>query len=144
MKNKDTQQKTSREKDLEQIVEGMYTEYKNAEDDGWPEGGRDWLAYGDQPPPSIPDGRLVPDADILARVDRVMDTYKRSGSSPAFVSAIINDLDSLIDGGGDADILRHYEGWGMQDLVQLVTILNNKFRDIEGDDETTGMPTSGY
>lgn len=108
-------------------------EYKNVEDDGWPPEGRDWLAHGDQPPPSIPDGRLLPDTDILARVARVMDTYKRSGSSPAFVSAIIDDLNRLIDGTGDADILRHYEGWGMDDIVQLVAILQNKFRNIEND-----------
>jgi len=96
----------------------------------WPPEGRDWL---NDPTPSIPDGRLLPDADILARVDRVMDNYARSGSSTTFVSAIIDDLDRLIDGGGDADILRHYEGWGMQDLVQLVTILKNKLHNIEND-----------
>jgi hypothetical protein len=59
-----------------------------------------------------------------------MDTYKASGSSPAFVTAIIDDLNSLINGAGDADILRHYEGWGMQDLVQLVDYLS---RYIEND-----------
>ena len=75
----------------------------------------------------LPDGRRISDEDIMERVDMMMDNYIRSGKSPIYASGILNDMPGLIDGDGDPDIRRRYEGWGKQDFIELQRILTSKF-----------------
>ena len=85
------------------------------------------LEAGGRPSGGLPDGRRISDEDIMERVNMMMDNYIRSGKSPIYANGILNDMPGLIDGDGDPDIRRRYEGWGKQDFIELQRILTSKF-----------------
>jgi hypothetical protein len=91
------------------------------------------LEAGVRPSGGLPAGRRVSDEDIMERVNMMMYNYIRSGKSPIYANGILNDMPGLIDGSGDPDIRRRYEGWGKEDFIELQRILTSKFKQADAE-----------
>ena len=79
--------------------------------------------------------RVVGDDVIKAKVAEVVkkylsldDNHPMSGD-PTYVSSVLVDVEGLIDGTGDEDIRRHYEGWSNADLVEFTKQLRYKMEE---------------
>jgi hypothetical protein len=89
--------------------------------------------------------RAVGDDVIQAKVAEVVkkylsldDSHPMSGD-PTYVSSVLVDVEGLIDGTGDEDIRRHYEGWSNADLVEFTKQLRYKMEEYLNPDDTMGL-----
>ena len=79
--------------------------------------------------------RVIGDDVIQAKVAEVVkkylsldDNHPMSGD-PTYVSSVLVDVEGLIDGTGDEDIRRHYEGWSNADLVEFTKQIRYKMEE---------------
>jgi hypothetical protein len=89
--------------------------------------------------------RVIGDDAIKAKVDEVVkkylsldDNHPMSGD-PTYISSVLVDIEGLIDGTGDEDIRRHYEGWSNADLVEFTRALRYKMEEYLNPDDLMAL-----
>ena len=105
-----------------------------------------WEAYGDrQHPLGLQSGQLIGDDGVNAQARMILQKFEPLRDiMPADMIAnqiqdIRNDIQAIIDGGDRGrEMVEYYQGWGIDDLVQLGFILKNAQKDYETPEDSAG------